>query len=130
MSEKYAIYTGTELTTVSLWVREGDNEYPIYANTRGRSEWYSHDRDVYENTEPSALSETCKAWLAHFHRVTEGKIEDGGDSMFWADTVEADRPDEQPDAWYEVELINAINQPGMTPEQEDLLAWAYSEVDA
>jgi len=120
MTDKYVLYTGDELTTVSLWVREGGKEYPIYANTRGRSEWYSHEIDVFENTSAEPLSDTLKEWLASAHKVRSDEI----DASPWR--VE---PDEEPEAWYEVELFNAVNNPGMTPEQADLLEWAYEEVD-
>lgn len=127
MNDKYAIYVGDNIKTVSLWVRQEENEYPIYANTRGQCAWYSFRRDVYENAHPTELSETCKEWLAHFHRIKSGLIENR-ESMFLRDVVEADRPDNDPEAWYETEILNAIGEPGYTPEQEDLLEWAYNEV--
>jgi hypothetical protein len=124
---QYVIYTGDTVTTVSLWKREGGKEYPIYANTRGQCEWYSFDPNHYENTSVETLSETCKEWLAHFYRVQQGLLND--ESMFPAERVEADQPDAEPAVWYEVELLNAFDDRGLTPEQTDLLEWAHRVVD-
>jgi len=126
MSEKYAIYLGDRINNISLWVREDGKEYPIFANTRGQGEWYSLNPDVYENTEPHSLSAEMKEWLAHIHRVENGLIEHDG--MFAAKAIEADAPDADPE-WYETEIVNQIGEPGFTPEQEDLLEWAYKEVE-
>lgn len=124
---KYDIYVGDNINTVSLWVRRDGKEYPIYANTRGQTEWYSHDADVYENTDTVGLSDAFIEWLAHLHKVREGLYEREG--MFLAKDVEQHEPDADPE-WYEVEILNAINNPGMTPEQEELLEWAYNEVES
>jgi len=123
---KYDIYVGDNINTVSLWVRRDGKEYPIYANTRGQCEWYSHDADVYENTDTVGLSDAFVEWLAHYHKVLNGLYE--SDSMFLADRIEENEPETEPE-WYEVEILNVINDPGMTPEQEELLAWAYEQVE-
>jgi len=123
--EKYQIYTGENISTVSLWVRRDGKEYPIYANTRGQCEWYSHSTTVYENTAPTQLSETFVEWLAHLYRVQNDLYDREG--MFLAQTYEQHEPEETPE-WYETEILNHINQPGMTPEQEELLEWAYEQV--
>jgi len=123
----YAIYVGDAINTVSLWKRDGEKEYPIYANTRGQCEWYSTNPDVYENTETAELSDKFVEWLAHFHRVKEGLVD--VDSMYYAKAVEEDRPEEEP-RWFETEILNAIGNPGYTPEQEELLEWAHNEVEA
>jgi len=123
---RYVIYTGDAITTVSLWRREGDREYPIYANTRGQCEWYSTDPECYENTTAEPLSETLKEWLAHYYRVQQGLLND--ESMFAAERVEADQPDTEP-VWYETEILNAFGECELTPEQNDLLEWAYREVE-
>ena len=120
MSEKYAIYTGDTVRTVSLWVRRDGKEYPIYANTRGKSEWYTHDTEEYENTTPTELSDEFVEWLAHLHRVRTGLV--------GAIEARETEPDADPE-WYEVEILNAINQPGMTDEQAELLSWACEQVD-
>jgi len=124
--EKYALYRGDKINTVSLWVRKDGREYPIYANTRGQCEWYSFDPDVSENTSASALSETFKEWLAHFYRVRHGLIDTEG--MFPADAYEQAEPETEPE-WFETEILNHIDNSGMTPEQEALLEWAYGEVE-
>jgi len=116
MSE-YVLYLGDLVQTVSLWKRDGDTEHPIYANTRGQCEWFRFDADTYENTSPNALSESLKEWLAELHiRLTS--VEDG--------TPNRELPDLE---WYEHELINAIGDPAVTPEQAELLEWAYNEVN-
>lgn len=122
----YVIYTGDHVTTVSLWKREDGREYPIYANTRGQCEWYSTDPKVFENTSAEPLSETFIEWLAHYYRVQHGLLD--GESMYPQERVQADQPDAEP-VWYETEILNAIGEPGLTPEQEELLEWAYVEVD-
>ena len=122
------MYTGDNLQTVSVWKRNGDTEYPIYANTRGVGEWFSFDANVQENTTDKRLSDDVIEFLAHIYRVNNGKIETDSESMFWADMVADDRPDVDLE-WYETEFVNMINQPGMTPEQEELLEWAYNEVN-
>ena len=118
MSEKYALYVGDTINTVSLWVRKDGNEYPIYANTRGTHEWYTFDPTDYKNSEPHSLSEELVAWLADYYRRIYGAGEVKGNS-------ELPEPE-----WYEVELLGAIATPGITPEQEDLLEWAYNEVES
>jgi hypothetical protein len=123
--ERYQLYTGNNIQTVSLWVRRDGKEYPIYANTRGQCEWYSHRPDVYENTNPHSLSDTFVEWLAHFYKVKEGLID--RDGMFLADAAAHAEPEQDP-KWYETEILNHIDQPGMTPEQEELLEWAYQQV--
>jgi hypothetical protein len=130
MTDKYAIYTGNNITTVSLWIRRDGNEYPIYANTRGQTEWYSHDTDVYENTQSERLSNIMVEWLAHIYRARNGLYDLDTDSMFLAERqseIEEHAPDKKP-VWYEVEILNAIDNPGMTPEQEELLKWAHNKV--
>ena len=110
---KYALYIGNNINTVSLWVREGDKEYPIYANTRGIHEWYTFNREDYENTEPHQLSDELIAWLAEYHRRIHS-----------VDETKENR--ELPDLeWYEDELLNAIGNPGVTQEVFDLMEWAY-----
>lgn len=126
MGDKYVIYLGDKVKHVSLWVREEDNEYPIYANTRGLSTWFSKDTDSYENTEPTSLSGEMVEWLAHYHRVEEGLIEHEG--MFLAPSVEEDRPDVEPE-WYETEILNHISRPSYTAEQRELMEWAYNRVE-
>lgn len=123
---KYAIYTGNTINTVSVWVRRGEKEYPIYANTRGRCEWYTFDTSEYENTEPTELSSEMLEWLAHFHRVREGLIDTHG---LPAKAIEDDKPDVDPE-WYEVEILNSIGDPEFTAEQVELLEWAYNQVEA
>jgi hypothetical protein len=81
---------------------------------------------VYENTEPEGLSETFVEWLAHFYKVRHNLYDREG--MFLATDYEQHEPDKDPE-WYETEILNHINQPGMTPEQEELLEWAYNEVE-
>ena len=127
MNEKYAIYTGDNITTVSLWVRKEGDEYPIYANTRGQCEWYSFDTDVSENTTATSLSEPMIEWLAHLHRARNGLYELEMSTMLPASRraeIAEHEPDEDPE-WYEVEILNHIDKPGMTPEQEELLEWAH-----
>lgn len=125
-NEPYALYVGDFHKTISLWKREDGKEYPIFANTRGQPEWYSISTDVYENTTPTNLSDEFVEWLAHFYRARNGLLD--SDSMFLADMVEEDQPDEDP-KWYEIEILNEIGKPDYTPEQEDLLEWAYNEVE-
>ena len=110
---KYALYIGDNIQTVSLWVRDGDNEYPIYANTRGVCEWFSFDREDYENCEPHQLSDELITWLAEYHR----RIKAVGPT-----TDNSELPELE---WYEQELLNAIATPKVTPEQFDLMEWAY-----
>jgi len=123
---QYVIYTGDTITTVSLWRREDGREYPIYANTRGLCVWYSLDPECYESTTAEPLSKTLKEWLAHFYRVQQGLLDD--ESMFAAERVDADQPDAEP-VWYETEILNAFDSRSLTPEQTDLLEWAYREVE-
>jgi len=123
----YVIYLGDKIKTVGLWKREDGKEYPIYGNTRGASEWYSLDVGVYENTGVVELSDVFIEWLAHYHRVENGLLESDSDSMFLAEHVEEDAPDENP-RWFEVEILNAMGNPGYTPEQGELMEWAYNEV--
>ena len=113
---EYVLYTGDKINTVSLWRREGDTEHPIYANTRGKCEWYSFDADTYENTEPNALSDELVEWLAEYHRRITGQ----GDMQSNLDM-------EDP-KWYEAEILNAIGDPQIPPEQFELMEWAYNEV--
>lgn len=115
MSEKYQLYLGDKVKTVSLWVREGDNEYPIYANTRGQCSWYTHSVDEYENTSPNSLSNEFIEWLAELHCRITGVGET---------TVNRQLPDLD---WYEVEIINSVGNPVLTEEQSELLAWAYEQ---
>jgi len=119
MSEsKYVIYVGETVNTTSLWVRRGGQEYPIYANTCGKSEWYSFDTNEYENTEATELSEAFIDYLAWL------KAEQ--DSMFLASSLEW--PEADPE-WYEVEILNSISDPSMTTEQHNLLEWASEKSD-
>ncbi|QAS68882.1 hypothetical protein HFTV1-gp49 [Haloferax tailed virus 1] len=116
MSEpKYAMYVGDYETTVSVWLRKNGEEYPIYANTRGQCEWYTHNVSDCENTTEQALSDGLKAWLAEFHR----RINSVDDV-----TPNHAMPDVE---WYEVEFLNAIGEPEITDEVMDLLEWAYNE---
>jgi len=125
MSE-YALYVGDTVQTVSLWVRRGDKEYPIYANTRGQCEWNDFDTDTYENVSQDELSDGLIAWLAHIHAVNNGLLESESESMFYAERAKDAEPDVELE-WYEIELINSIGNPSLTPEQEKLLAWAYEQ---
>ena len=116
MSE-YIIYTGEKVSTVSLWERDGDEEIPIYANTRGQCEWYSTDVNEYENTTPNKISDSLIEWLAELYRRIEG------------DDAENSKPNHMlPDLkWYEAEIIDSIGNPAYTEEQANLLQWAHNE---
>lgn len=110
---KYAMYVGEYHTTVSVWIRKNGEEYPIYANTRGNCEWYTHNVSDCENATEQELSEGLKAWLAEYHRRIHG-----------VDDVTPNRAMPALE-WYEVEFMNAIGDPELTDEVADLLEWAY-----
>jgi len=128
MSDKYALYIGDNIQTVSLWVRQNGKEYPIYANTRGQCEWYGFSTDEYENVHTETLSERAIEWLAHIHRVQNGLLDTDSESMYLAGRVKADRPEADPEAWYERELLNHIGEPSLTEEQAKLCEWGYNQV--
>ena len=124
---KYHMYVGEKIPSVNVFKVEGEKEYPIYANTRGRTEWYTFDVDYYENTEQSELSNDLIAYLAHYYRVRENKLQFDSDSMYFAEMIKNDKPDVDLE-WYEIEFLNVMGDPRWTPEQEELLEWAYNEV--
>ena len=113
MTEHYRMYTGDEVKTVSVWVVKGDKEYPIYANTRGRCEWYTHNLGECENTTGDELSDELITWLAEYHRRITGQGEM---------TPNREMPDVE---WYEIEFLNAIGEPMITDEAFELMEWAY-----
>lgn len=117
MTEKYALYRGETVNTISLWVRRDGKEYPIYSNTRGQTVWFDFEQDVYENTDPHALSDALVEWLAELHRRITGEGEM---------TPNLKMPERE---WYETELLNAIGNPSVTEEQSKLMEWAYEKVD-
>jgi len=112
---EYVMYTGDYQTTVGVWKREGETEIPIYANTRGASEWFSTDVNVSENVQQTKLSDPLIQALgdiwANMQNLSGGGV---------IDTSGLE--------WYEIEFLNAIGDPIITPEQEELLEWAYNEV--
>lgn len=118
MTDKYALYVGDTINTVSLWVRRDGNEYPIYANTRGQTEWYTFDVDDYENCEQTSLSQAFIDYLAFL----KYQHDTGG-------TDPSAFPPEADPEWYEIEIWNAIGQPGFTKEQYELLEWASEQSD-
>jgi len=116
MSEKYAMFVGDAIKTVSVFVRDDGREYPIYANTRGQTEWYTHEIGEYENVTETLLSDELKTWLAEFHARITGE----GDTHPNRELPEVE--------WYETEFLNAIGKPVVVPEVFELMEWAYEEV--
>jgi len=116
MTEKYTMFVGDAVKTVSVFARDDGREYPIYANTRGLTEWYTHEIDEYENCEQTGISDELKEWLAEYHARITGE----GDM-----TENMDLPDLE---WYEREFLNAIGEPVVTTEQFDMMEWAFGEV--
>jgi len=116
MSEKYTMFVGDAIKTVSVFVRRDGREYPFYANTRGQCEWYTFSVDEYENVQQVGVSDELKAWLAEYHaRITsEGETHHG---------------EELPKIeWHEKEFLNSIGKPEVTPEQFEMMEWAFNEV--
>lgn len=124
--DKYVWYIGDPIPSTGLWVRKNGNEYPIYENTRGQQAWYSFEVGEFDNAQITELSDAFIEWLAHHHRVRNGLVEN--ESIFPASTIVDDEPDADPE-WYEIELLNTIDNPDLTPEQEDLLEWAYEQTE-
>jgi len=112
---EYVVYTGTLVETVSLWRREDDKEYPIYANTRGQCEWFSFDVDTFENTEPNTLSDELVTWLSEYYARIQGVAET---------TPKTEMPELK---YYEREILNAIDDPTITDEQWELMEWAFNK---
>jgi len=118
MSEKYAMFVGEAVKTVSVFKRKNGREYPIYANTRGQTEWYTHEIGEHENVTESTLSGELKAWLAEYHARITGE----GETHPNRELPEVE--------WYEREFLNAIGNPCVIPEVFELMEWAFNEVRA
>jgi len=119
---QYRIYVGENIGNTSFWMRTDETtEKPIMANTRGLTTWFSYKFDEYENTEPNELSNLCIEWLAHIYRARNGLYDSGA-----LPAIKDNEPDEEP-VWYETEILNALNNPKTTTEQQELLEWAYEK---
>ena len=118
MSDKYEIYVGDNIPATSLWVRRDGKEYPIYSNTRGNCSWYTHSINEYANTAQRGLSQAFVDYLA----FTKYQADTGG----FDPTAQ---PPENDPKWYEIEILNALGNPGFTKEQYELLEWAAEQSD-
>lgn len=103
---EYYFYVGEDVPSMSLWRREGDEEFPIYANTLGRGAWYSSDAEVSKNVdevEPSdAFWDALKQIASRISTDVDGC------------------------EWYEQEVLNMLGRPAQTPEQRELIRYAMN----